>query len=141
MSTATVNTLYSQPHSIARSVLVIDDEDGIQGLLRQTLADEGYSVRIVGTARHALRLIQDEGFDVVLSDISLPDADGLELVRQISMEFPHVSVMVMSGFMAAIPPSRLRGAGIVATLQKPFTARQLLSSLSELPQRAFAAAD
>jgi DNA-binding NarL/FixJ family response regulator len=80
---------------------------------------------------------------VVISDISLPDTDGFELVRQISMEFPHVSVIAMSGFMAAIPPASLHGAGIAATLQKPFTARQLLSALSKLPQsqRVFAAAD
>ena len=141
MSTATVNNYYSQPHSMARRVLVIDDEAGIQTLLKQTLAAEGYYVRIVGTARHALKLIQDEGFDVVLSDISLPDADGLELVRQISMEFPHIHVIAMSGFMAAIPTARLHRAGIAATLQKPFTARELLRSLSELPQGAFATGD
>src|SRR5579864_3967413 len=90
MSTATVNNFHSQPRSRGLSILVIDDEAGIQTLLQQTLAGEGYYVRMVGTGRHALNLIRDEGFDVVISDISLPDADGLELARQISMEFPHV---------------------------------------------------
>lgn len=143
MSTATVNNLYSQPHLIARSVLVIDDEGTIQTLLKQILASEGYHVRTVSTARHALKLLQEEGFDVVLSDISLPDADGLELVCRISMEFPHVGVIAMSGFMAAISPATLHAAGIATTLQKPFTADQLLLSLSKLsyPQRVFAAAD
>ena len=134
MSTATAT---------ARSVLVIDDEASIQMLLRQILAAEGYHVRTVRTARHALNVIRDEAFDVVISDISLPDADGLELVRQIGIEFPEVSVIAMSGFMAAIPPARLHDAGTAVTLQKPFTASQLLCSLSELlrPQRAFASAD
>src|SRR5579864_5576504 len=141
MSTATVNNFHSQPRSRGLSILVIDDEAGIQTLLQQTLAGEGYYVRMVGTGRHALNLIRDEGFDVVISDISLPDADGLELARQISMEFPHVSVNAMSGFMAAILPARLHRARIAATLQKPFTARELLRSLSELPQRVLAAAD
>jgi CheY-like chemotaxis protein len=135
MSTATVNDFHSHPHSIARSILVIDDEAGIQTLLSQTLSGEGYYVRMVGTARHALNLLRDEGFDVVISDISLPDADGLDLARQISTEFPHVGVIAMSGFMAAIPRARLHDAGITAMLQKPFTARQLLCSLSKLPQR------
>jgi DNA-binding NtrC family response regulator len=94
-------------------------------------------------ARHALNAIRDEGFDVVITDISLPDADGIELVRQIHMEFPCVNVIAMSGFMAAIPPARLHSAGTAATLQKPFTARQLLRSVSELPhpQPALAATD
>jgi DNA-binding NtrC family response regulator len=133
MSTATRNQYHPQPRCRTRSVLVVDDETSIQTLLTQVLTGEGYHVRTVSTARHALHVIRDEGFDVVISDISLPDADGLELVRQIGMEFPHVSVIAMSGFMAAIPLARLYHAGTTATLQKPFTARQLLCSLSELP--------
>ena len=138
---STVNDFHLQPRSKGRSILVIDDEAGIQTLLKQALAGEGHYVRTARTGRHALNLLHDEGFDVVISDISLPDADGLELVRQISLEFPHVTAIAMSGFMAAIPPATLHGAGVAATLQKPFTARQLLCSLSKLPQRVLAAAD
>jgi DNA-binding NtrC family response regulator len=132
MSTATANHSYSQPRCEGRSILVIDDEAGIQSLLSRILVGEGHRVRTVGTARHALMVIREEGFDVVISDISLPDADGLDLARQICAEFPHVSVIAMSGCMAAIPPARLHHAGTAATLQKPFTARQLLCSLSEI---------
>ena len=138
---STVNHFHSQPRSKGRSILVIDDEAGIRTLLKQALAGEGHYVRMVSSGRHALNLLREEGFDVVISDISLPDADGLELVREISLEFPHVTAIAMSGFMAAIPPATLHGAGVAATLQKPFTARQLICSLSDLPQRAFAAAD
>ena len=143
MFAATANDFHLQPRSRARSILVIDDETGIQTLLKQVLSSEGYYVRAVSTARHALNAIRDEGFDVVITDISLPDADGIELVRQICMEFPYVNVIAMSGFMAAIPPAKLCSAGTAATLQKPFTARQLLRSLSELPEapRALAATD
>jgi CheY-like chemotaxis protein len=118
----TANYCHSRPRVSDRSILVIDDETSIQTLLMQILADEGYHVRAVRTARHALNVIRDEGFDVVISDISLPDVDGVELVRQICSEFPHISVIAMSGFMAAIPSARLHDAGTAATLQKPFTA-------------------
>ena len=130
----TANDSHLQPRGGDRSILVIDDETSIQSLLMQILADEGYHVRAVRTARHALNVIRDEGFDVVISDISLPDLDGVELVRQICSEFPHISVIAMSGFMAAIPTAKLHDAGTAATPQKPFTARQLLCSLSELPR-------
>jgi DNA-binding NtrC family response regulator len=143
VSTATANDSHSQPRCGGRSILVIDDETDVQTLLMQILAGEGYHVRAVRTARHALVVIRDEVFEVVISDLSLPDADGVELVRQICLEFPHVSVIAMSGFMAAIPPARLQDAGAAATLQKPFTPRQLLCSLSELAraQRASTAVD
>jgi DNA-binding NtrC family response regulator len=143
VSNAPTNDSHSQPRCGNRSILVIDDETGVRTLLMQILADEGYHVRTVGTARHALNVIREEEFEVVISDLSLPDADGVELVRQICSEFPHVSVIAMSGFMAAIPSARLYDAGTAATLQKPFTPRQLFCSLSELqrPQRVSMAVD
>jgi DNA-binding NtrC family response regulator len=141
VSTANANHSHAQTHCGVWRILVIDDDTSIQTLLKEILAAKGYHVRTARTARHALNVIRDEEFDAVISDISLPDADGVELVRQICMEFPHVSVIAMSGFMAAIPPAVLHLAGTAATLQKPFTAQQLLCSLSELPhpQRVFAA--
>ena len=143
MSTAAANNSHAQTYSGVCRILVIDDETSIQTLLKEILVAEGYHVRGAHTARLALSVIRDEEFDVVISDISLPDVDGVELVRQICMEFPHVSVIAMSGFMAAISPAMLHHAGTAATLQKPFTASELLCSLSELqrPQRVFAAAD
>lgn len=133
MSTATGNHSHARTYSGVCRILVIDDETSIQILMKEILVAEGYHVRTARTARHALNVIRDEEFDVVISDISLPDADGVELVRQICMEFPHVSVIAMSGFMAAISPAVLHRAGTAATLQKPFTASELLGSLSELP--------
>ncbi|MBZ5593433.1 MAG: response regulator [Acidobacteriia bacterium] len=132
MPSSAANDAQLHPPCQRRSVLVIDDETSVQALLRQVLVAEGYRVAAVRTARQALAVIRDEGFELVISDISLPDADGIELVRQICSEFPHVRVIAMSGFMAAIPMAMLRNAGTAAMLQKPFTARQLLCSVSEL---------
>jgi DNA-binding response OmpR family regulator len=128
------NHRHPQSRRTGRRILVVDDEPGVQALLVQTLAHEGYHVTTVRTARHALAVIRDESFELVISDLSLPDVDGVELVRQICAEFPHVAVIAMSGFMAAMPASTLREAGTAATLNKPFTARELLGSLSALCQ-------
>jgi len=124
-----------------RSVLVIEDESDVQTLLRQILADEGYHVTLAPTARQALAAIRDQGFDVVIADLSLPDGDGVDVVRHIGLESPHVHVIAISGFMAAIPPAILRKAGAAAMLEKPFTPQQLLDSVAELlhPRRVSAA--
>jgi DNA-binding NtrC family response regulator len=58
MSTADVNDFHSRPRSKGRSILIIDDEAGIQTLLQQTLAGQGHYVRTAGTGRHALNLIR-----------------------------------------------------------------------------------
>jgi DNA-binding NtrC family response regulator len=141
MPSSAGNNSHAQPRCQRRSVLVIDDETDVRTLLKQILVDEGYHVTVAPTARQALAIIRDEGFDVVIADLSLPDADGIELVRHIRAESPHVSVIAISGFMAAISPATLHKAGTSAMLQKPFTARELLDSVSEIlyPQRASAA--
>jgi DNA-binding NtrC family response regulator len=123
---------HSQLHHRRRSVLVIEDETDVQVLLKEILADDGYHVTLAPTARQALAVIRDTGFDVVIADLSLPDADGLDLVRHIGAESPHVHVIAISGFMAAMSPAALHRAGAAATLQKPFTAEQLLDSVSKL---------
>jgi len=141
MPSSGCNNCHSQPRCRRRSVLVIDDETDVQTLLKQILADEGYRVTVATTARQALTIIRDEGFDVVIADLSLPDADGIDLVRHIRAESPHVSVIAISGFMAAISPATLHKAGTAAMLQKPFTARELLDSVAGIlhSQRASAA--
>jgi len=131
----TTNNMCPRPRCGGRSILVIEDEDELRCLLSHILAAEGYQVQTVRTARHALHVMRHHSFDVVLSDISLPDVDGIELIRQIASEFPHVSVIAMSGFMAAISPARLCFAGAAVLLQKPFPASQLLRSVSELHHR------
>jgi CheY-like chemotaxis protein len=70
--------------------------------------------------------------ELVISDISLRDADGLERLRQIYSDFPYLDVIAMSGFMAAIPAATWRDAGNHCDTRKAFTPRQLLCSVSEL---------
>lgn len=67
-----------------------------------------------------------------LLDFSLPDGDGLEVVRQIRGEHPHVSILAVSGFMVGDMPSVALAAGATATLMKPLLPCELLNTVYRL---------
>jgi DNA-binding response OmpR family regulator len=102
--------------SYAPRILIVDDEPQLRSFFEQTLLEDGYYVTAVATARQGLRALSDGEFQVVVLDFSLPDADGLEVVRQIRGEYPDVSILAISGFMVGDMPSIALAAGATATI-------------------------
>ncbi len=113
-------------------VLIVEDEPAVRELLSRVLADDGYAVTGVGTAREALRVVQNADFEVIIVDMSLPDADGIDLVRQIHSDVPYVQVLAISGMMVADLPQTVRSAGAAATLMKPTTGGKVRAAIHQL---------
>lgn len=116
----------------APRILIVDDEPEVRVLFEQILSENGYYVTAVGTARQGLRALSDEEFQVVVVDLSLPDCDGLEVVRQIHGEYPRVSILVISGVMVGDMPGIALAAGASATLAKPTISPKLLDTVYQL---------
>lgn len=86
--------------SAAVNILVVENEASFVGLLEAILLEEGrgdYRVAAAGTLAAALEKLQTQAFDLVLTDLSLPDARGLETFRAIHETVPAVPVIVLSG--------------------------------------------
>jgi DNA-binding response OmpR family regulator len=118
--------------SYAPRILIVDDEPQLRSFFEQTLLEDGYYVTAVATARQGLRALSDGEFQVVVLDFSLPDADGLEVVRQIRGEYPDVSILAISGFMVGDMPRIALAAGATATLMKPTIPCELLNTVYRL---------
>jgi DNA-binding response OmpR family regulator len=118
--------------SYAPRILIVDDEPQLRFFFEQTLLEDGYYVTAVATARQGLRALSDGEFQVVVLDFSLPDADGLEVVRQIRGEYPDVSILAISGFMVGDMPSIALAAGATATLLKPTIPCEFLNTVYRL---------
>jgi antitoxin Phd len=76
-------------------VLLVDDDLSVRRRYRRYLADAGFQVAEAASAKEALRLITRDGFDLVLSDLSLPGVNGLELLRRLRDGVSHVPVVLM----------------------------------------------
>jgi adenylate cyclase len=113
-------------------ILIVEDDAAVRDMLARTLEDDGHSVTAVGTAREALRAVQDIDFEVVIVDMGLPDANGIDVVRQIHSEVPHVQLLAISGMMVADLLRAVRLAGAAATLMKPATCRRIRETVNEL---------
>ena len=110
--------MFSPPH-----VLVVDDERDVRETLSAVLSGFGYTATSAANARIALDLWATDGpFDIVLTDISMPDINGILLAEMLREGFPDLPVILMTGRHTLV--DRLLEASTVA-LVKPFTALQL----------------
>lgn len=80
-----------------KTILVVDDEESICQSLKGILVDEGYEVFIAKSGEESLKIIEEELPDLVLLDIWLPGIDGIETLKIIKSDFPHIQVVMMSG--------------------------------------------
>ncbi|MBL9190576.1 MAG: response regulator [Opitutaceae bacterium] len=106
------------------NILVADDETGICNLLEHWLTAAGHKVQIAEGGQQALRLLKQNSFDLVITDVVMPDGDGFELIPAIRKIQPQARILAISGGGRYIPGndclSLARGLGAHATVVKPF---------------------
>ncbi len=114
------------------TILVIDDEEQVRSLLRQALTGAGYEVVEAGNGRQGLDRYREAPTDLVITDILMPDEDGLEATLQLTREFPEVKIIAMtggSGNTNFLDVAKLFGAR--KTLSKPFELARLLEAVRD----------
>ncbi|HWV66338.1 sigma-54 dependent transcriptional regulator [Chitinophaga sp.] len=79
-------------------ILIIDDEDQLRKLLSRLLALEGYTLHEAGNVRSALKILEKEEIQVILSDVKLPDGNGVELVHQLRIRYPEIETIVLTAY-------------------------------------------
>ena len=80
------------------NILIIDDEIKLLKLLGMILSQENFNVKEASTARSAMTMLEQYEFDVVLSDVRLPDAFGVELIKSIKSKYPQLEIILMTAF-------------------------------------------
>lgn len=115
------------------SILVIDDNAAVREVLRVGLEPAGYSVREMRNGRDGIRAFRKEPCDLIITDIYMPDRDGLEVIEALRRTHPHVKILAISGAsgtMDYLHKARSVGAGMV--LRKPFTMPAVLKAVAKL---------
>jgi DNA-binding response OmpR family regulator len=113
-------------------VLVVDDEEQVRSMLVEALEDRGYEVESAIHGGEAIRLLHAAPFDLVISDIVMPDKDGLELLVHIRRNFPTLQVIIISAPDNELYMRTARGLGATRVLCKPFTIDEMSSAVAEL---------
>jgi two-component system response regulator (stage 0 sporulation protein F) len=112
------------------TILIIDDEEPIRALLRFALEAAGYEVTEAANGRQGLERYRQRPTDLVITDIAMPELNGLDLILELTREFLHAKVIAISGVGGEtneLDVAKLLGAR--QTFQKPFSVPQLLRAV------------
>ena len=102
------------------SILIVDDEEGLQSSLVKAFAMEGYQAAGAGSGLEALDLLQQTSFDVLLTDLMMPDIDGINLMERARLRCPATVVILMTGGATVETAVRALKGGAYDYILKPF---------------------
>jgi two-component system chemotaxis response regulator CheY len=117
------------------TVLIIDDDAGMRRVLRLTLERVGHTVSEAANGVEGVSRYRSAPTDLVITDVYMPDQDGIETIQMLREEFPATRILAISGGAvsgsgAALTDARMLGAD--ATLAKPFAMEALVRCVTEL---------
>jgi two-component system cell cycle response regulator CpdR len=115
---------------IAR-ILLAEDDEAMRSYLSRALEQAGYSVDSVDRGTEAVPLLTDNHYDLLLSDIVMPEMDGIELAQRCNEISPHTKVMFITGF-AAVTLKASREQPNAKLLSKPFHLKDLVMEVERV---------
>ncbi|MFH1131221.1 MAG: sigma-54 dependent transcriptional regulator [Pseudomonadota bacterium] len=116
-------------------VLVVDDEENIRHMLRMVLGQEGWEVVLAGSGAEALSALEIKHFDVMLSDIRMPEMSGLELLGQALKRAPDLVVVMMSAYGTVDTALAAMKKGAYDYVPKPFKPDEVVLVLKKAEER------
>ncbi len=120
------------PKDARKSVLVVDDDPSVLKLVSLMLAGAGYRVLEASDGKQAVVRFQEDPTDLLLTDVIMPEQEGVETLSRLMRDYPRLKTIAMSG---AARGRYLRVAGMVgahAVLRKPFTKEDLLQTVERV---------
>lgn len=120
------------------AILVIDDDLAVREMISEILRHEGHDVTLAGNGGEALAMLAGGHFDLVITDLIMPEKEGIETISEIRRSDQHIPIVAMSGGGRLGPGDYLETAryiGADATLAKPFARGELLTTIETLLKR------
>jgi CheY-like chemotaxis protein len=123
------------------SILLVEDDDSVRDILHKALVGAGYEVEVAPNGEVALAAYRRHKSDVVITDLVMPEKDGLEMIMELRRLDPAVKIIAMSGGGRTLGPGQLylesaRSFGAHQVLAKPFTSAALLKAVSAVLETA-----
>ena len=118
-------------------ILIIDDDDTIRKMLALTLSKAGYDVAAAADGNEGLKQFRKNEIDLVITDLIMPEKEGIEMIMELRNDFPDVKIIAMSGGAQVGPDEYLKLAnalGAQRTLKKPIDREDLLETIKKILQ-------
>lgn len=115
-----------------KKILVIDDEEIVQVCCRRVLLPMGYEVDIASNGIEGLKFLSKKKYDVVFTDMKMPDMDGQEVVTHVRRMAPDTKVVVVTGYCTEDMREDVDRLGVDYYMEKPFCPDGLIKALKSL---------
>ena len=125
-------------------ILIIDDESQIRSMLRLMLERAGYEIAEAPDGIEGIRKYRENPADLIITDLIMPNKDGIGMIIDLKKEFPKVKIIAMSGGGVNRPEGYLDGAkklGATRTLTKPIDREEMLKAVKETLKDTTASAE
>lgn len=108
-----------------KKILVVEDDEYVLGSIKSVLDDEGYRVSTASNGLEALSFYRKEPFDLVISDLKMPQMDGFELLKQLKLEYPEIFLIMMTAYGSVRTAVEAMKIGAYDYLTKPVSAEEM----------------
>ncbi len=118
-----------------KQILLIDDDAAVRFLVSDILEEQGYSVTTADNGKEGLRLLDQGSPDLVITDIIMPDMDGIEVIMQLKQRYPDGKIIALSAGGSISSDKYLdlaKGLGAQKVLTKPVEHQELIETVREL---------
>ncbi|HAM52387.1 MAG TPA: hypothetical protein DCP92_17455 [Nitrospiraceae bacterium] len=112
-------------------ILVIDDEEIVRISCKKCLAPEGYDVDVAPNGIEGMRLAQTTKYDLVLTDLKMPEMDGMEFIMKAKESQPDTKVIMLTGYTTVEHAVKAMSLGAYNYIEKPFTPDTLITVVRE----------
>ncbi len=116
-------------------IVVVDDEEIVLSLIQDALEDEDYNIRVAGNGLEALEMIEEEPADLVLTDIRMPQMDGIELIKKVRQSKPETGVIYMTGYANLNSAKDAIKHGAFDYIMKPFELTEIRQAVEKAAKK------
>ena len=116
----------------AKRILLAEDDDSMRGFIERALAKAGYEVIAFANGMEAFERLREEPFTLLLTDIVMPQMDGIELARRAAERDPKLKIMFITGFAAVALNPDSQAPKDAKVLSKPFHLRDLVNEVQKM---------
>ncbi len=121
--------------AIKAKILVIDDEQIVHESCNRILTEEGYEVKSAFTGQEGFKKIEEEQFDLVITDLKMPGISGMEALKKIKQDNPNIGIVMVTGYSTAETAVEAMKLGAFDYLPKPFTPDELISVINKAVEK------
>jgi len=115
-----------------KKILIVDDEENARIGLSKLLSQEGYQVSAVGNGNEALNFLDNEQVNLVITDINMPEMDGLVFLRELNRDYPSTNVIMITAYGGVESYLEAMSLGAFEYLNKPIKLDELKSVMGKI---------